>query len=210
MPRFPYHLATNQFHPDFHLLHACPHLDLPHRCTNKSECEIQASNSLFGNPCPDSSKYLEVHYRCISYSDNGLSKYPRSKLELLTNSRNFRLGTNSNFKFWNSRPEKSSMKIKWKSLTNRFSSILKTHQTLMIKAFGRMLLIGKRISTGGSLKWLTKGWFFMHYALLKSKASLLRKWFKRLIVQLVQLTEHCLSGCHPVKSLYWTLKPLKK
>lgn len=92
MPRFPYDLATNQFHPDFHLLHACPHLDLPHRCTNKSECEIQASNSLFGNPCPDSSKYLEVHYRCISYSDNGLSKYPRSKLELLANSRNFRLG----------------------------------------------------------------------------------------------------------------------
>lgn len=50
----------------------------PHRCSNKSECEIQATNSLFGDPCPDSSKYLEVQYRCISYSDNGLSKYPRS------------------------------------------------------------------------------------------------------------------------------------
>ncbi|XP_047459255.1 L-rhamnose-binding lectin SML-like [Mugil cephalus] len=33
-------------------------------CNGKSSCTVKASNSLFGNPCEGTYKYLEVAYRC--------------------------------------------------------------------------------------------------------------------------------------------------
>lgn len=37
-----------------------------YRCSGRSICLIHASSSIFGDPCPTTSKYLEVHYRCSS------------------------------------------------------------------------------------------------------------------------------------------------
>ncbi|XP_029975265.1 L-rhamnose-binding lectin SML-like [Salarias fasciatus] len=34
------------------------------RCNGKNTCDIRALNSVFGDPCPDIYKYLEVAYRC--------------------------------------------------------------------------------------------------------------------------------------------------
>lgn len=35
------------------------------RCQNKPECIVYAKNEVFGDPCPGTSKYLEVHYTCL-------------------------------------------------------------------------------------------------------------------------------------------------
>ncbi|KAK3095744.1 hypothetical protein FSP39_018446 [Pinctada imbricata] len=35
-----------------------------HECENKKTCNLQASSQSFGDPCPDTSKYLSVSYRC--------------------------------------------------------------------------------------------------------------------------------------------------
>ena len=34
------------------------------RCNNKTSCAIQASNSLFGDPCVGTFKYLDIDYEC--------------------------------------------------------------------------------------------------------------------------------------------------
>ncbi|XP_045158633.2 adhesion G protein-coupled receptor L1-like isoform X1 [Mercenaria mercenaria] len=34
------------------------------RCDNRTKCTFQASNALFGDPCPDTKKYIEVRYFC--------------------------------------------------------------------------------------------------------------------------------------------------
>ena len=34
------------------------------RCDHKKSCEIQASSAIFGDPCPNTPKYLEVTYFC--------------------------------------------------------------------------------------------------------------------------------------------------
>lgn len=36
------------------------------RCNDQQNCSIVASTSQFGDPCPNTHKYLEAHYRCIS------------------------------------------------------------------------------------------------------------------------------------------------
>ncbi|KAH9404638.1 hypothetical protein TYRP_000464 [Tyrophagus putrescentiae] len=37
------------------------------QCSGRVDCAVEASSSIFGpDPCPMTSKYLEVHYRCIS------------------------------------------------------------------------------------------------------------------------------------------------
>ena len=36
------------------------------RCDKKSSCSLSASNSIYGDPCGGSSKYLTVDYNCIS------------------------------------------------------------------------------------------------------------------------------------------------
>ncbi|XP_078356759.1 L-rhamnose-binding lectin CSL3-like [Oculina patagonica] len=35
------------------------------RCTNKTRCSLFASNSVFGDPCRGTYKYLKVEYQCI-------------------------------------------------------------------------------------------------------------------------------------------------
>ncbi|XP_033127811.1 L-rhamnose-binding lectin ELEL-1-like isoform X2 [Anneissia japonica] len=34
-------------------------------CDGKSSCSVQASNSVFGDPCRGTFKYLEVSYECV-------------------------------------------------------------------------------------------------------------------------------------------------
>lgn len=34
------------------------------KCNNKNFCEVEASNEVFGNPCGETHKYLEVQYHC--------------------------------------------------------------------------------------------------------------------------------------------------
>uniref|UniRef100_A0A1B6DP31 SUEL-type lectin domain-containing protein n=1 Tax=Clastoptera arizonana TaxID=38151 RepID=A0A1B6DP31_9HEMI len=34
------------------------------RCSKKSTCQVDANSTVFGDPCPGTSKYLEVHYTC--------------------------------------------------------------------------------------------------------------------------------------------------
>uniref|UniRef100_A0A3P8PCJ2 SUEL-type lectin domain-containing protein n=1 Tax=Astatotilapia calliptera TaxID=8154 RepID=A0A3P8PCJ2_ASTCA len=36
-------------------------------CNGKSSCIIEASNSVFGDPCPGTYKYLEVAYDCDTW-----------------------------------------------------------------------------------------------------------------------------------------------
>ncbi|XP_037043163.1 L-rhamnose-binding lectin CSL3-like [Bradysia coprophila] len=36
------------------------------RCSNMHSCSIPATNSVFGDPCDGTSKYLEVEYKCIA------------------------------------------------------------------------------------------------------------------------------------------------
>merc|ERR1711962_1730975 len=36
------------------------------RCQSKRSCSIHAGNSVFGDPCRGTVKYLEVHYQCIT------------------------------------------------------------------------------------------------------------------------------------------------
>ncbi|KAG8193521.1 hypothetical protein JTE90_003732 [Oedothorax gibbosus] len=42
------------------------------RCEDREECEVEASNTVFGDPCPGTEKYLEVEYECApsGSSDN--------------------------------------------------------------------------------------------------------------------------------------------
>ena len=35
------------------------------RCNNRQRCSLPSSNSLFGDPCQGTVKYLVVHYNCI-------------------------------------------------------------------------------------------------------------------------------------------------
>ena len=41
-------------------------------CNGYRICHLHASNQLFGNPCVNVSKYLEVKYRCVKKSDGDL------------------------------------------------------------------------------------------------------------------------------------------
>ncbi|CAG0915516.1 unnamed protein product [Notodromas monacha] len=35
------------------------------RCSSKQKCEVFADETLFGDPCPGTRKYLEAHYQCL-------------------------------------------------------------------------------------------------------------------------------------------------
>lgn len=41
------------------------------KCNGKSNCELHASTSEFGDPCHGTYKYLEVKYRCLEYISLG-------------------------------------------------------------------------------------------------------------------------------------------
>ncbi|KAM7434201.1 the G-protein coupled receptor 2 [Porites harrisoni] len=43
-------------------------------CDNKSSCSLVAMTRIFGDPCPSSSKYLNVIYACGYKSDHQLPK----------------------------------------------------------------------------------------------------------------------------------------
>lgn len=43
-------------------------LVLVKRCQNKATCDIYATNSVFGNPCRNSTNVLEVIYSCYDQS----------------------------------------------------------------------------------------------------------------------------------------------
>ena len=34
------------------------------RCSNKNQCIVPVQSSIFGDPCPGTYKYIEVHYAC--------------------------------------------------------------------------------------------------------------------------------------------------
>ena len=34
-------------------------------CNKKRTCELYAKNTVFGDPCPGTSKYLNVEYKCV-------------------------------------------------------------------------------------------------------------------------------------------------
>ncbi|XP_049826771.1 L-rhamnose-binding lectin ELEL-1-like [Aethina tumida] len=38
------------------------------QCNDKHTCTLNASNSVFGDPCANTTKYLEVEYECIDSS----------------------------------------------------------------------------------------------------------------------------------------------
>lgn len=40
------------------------HPKVTNKCENNRNCNVPASNNFFGDPCPGTSKYLEVHYSC--------------------------------------------------------------------------------------------------------------------------------------------------
>ena len=46
------------------------------RCSQKRNCSVSASTSLFDDPCPGTIKYLEAHYACLSATSS--SSTPRS------------------------------------------------------------------------------------------------------------------------------------
>lgn len=41
-------------------------------CNGYSSCHLRASNQLFGNPCTNFSKYLEVKYSCIKILEKNM------------------------------------------------------------------------------------------------------------------------------------------
>lgn len=55
------------------------------RCSGQNNCSVQASSIIFDDPCPNTSKYLEVHFKCSSGKfgielDGSLSTSPISSL----------------------------------------------------------------------------------------------------------------------------------
>ena len=49
------------------------------RCDSKRICDIEVNSGVFGDPCPNTYKYVEIHYACISIhsSNSGLSASTR-------------------------------------------------------------------------------------------------------------------------------------
>ena len=53
------------------------------RCQGGSECQVPVDSTIFGDPCPGTFKYIEVHYSCdhgkwpVSYVVSGSEKVQR-------------------------------------------------------------------------------------------------------------------------------------
>ena len=43
------------------------------RCDGESFCDIEVNSGVFGDPCPNTHKYVEVHYACSSQFGRGAS-----------------------------------------------------------------------------------------------------------------------------------------
>lgn len=46
------------------------------RCGGKRRCKVLASSKVFGDPCPDTLKYLEAHYQCVADSPPATTARP--------------------------------------------------------------------------------------------------------------------------------------
>ncbi|XP_011503866.1 PREDICTED: latrophilin Cirl-like [Ceratosolen solmsi marchali] len=57
---------------------------LYNKCNQQQNCSIVASTSHFGDPCPNTLKYLEAHYQCISASTTTTTTWRPSPPWLLT------------------------------------------------------------------------------------------------------------------------------
>ncbi|XP_047349875.1 latrophilin Cirl-like isoform X1 [Vespa velutina] len=49
---------------------------LNNECNDQQNCSIVASTSQFGDPCPNTHKYLEAHYRCVSATTTTTTSRP--------------------------------------------------------------------------------------------------------------------------------------
>ena len=53
------------------------------RCDGRRSCAVSSTVSAFGDdPCPGTSKYLEVHYQCVEATEEGEKSQPTPKGEL--------------------------------------------------------------------------------------------------------------------------------
>ena len=43
------------------------------RCDGEAFCDIEVNSGVFGDPCPNTHKYVEVHYACSSQFGRGAS-----------------------------------------------------------------------------------------------------------------------------------------
>ena len=52
------------------------------RCDGESFCDIEVNSGVFGDPCPNTHKYVEVHYACSSQFGRGASGLDRTTKKL--------------------------------------------------------------------------------------------------------------------------------
>lgn len=77
-------------------------------CQGKQACRLLASNSIFGDACPGTQKYLEVHYQCLPNGSTSKAQFSNTQqagkfLELnvlLSFKRLDRTGPNRTNKSW--------------------------------------------------------------------------------------------------------------
>ena len=52
------------------------------RCDGESFCDIEVNSGVFGDPCPNTHKYVEVHYACSSQFGRGATGLDRTTKKL--------------------------------------------------------------------------------------------------------------------------------
>ena len=57
-------------------------------CNQKSKCVLPASSAFFGDPCPGTYKYLEVHYECVPKVPKRLSEHLKGQNKTIVKSKN--------------------------------------------------------------------------------------------------------------------------
>jgi len=57
-------------------------------CNRKSKCVLPASSAFFGDPCPGTYKYLEVHYECVPKVPRRLSEHLKDQNKTIVKSKN--------------------------------------------------------------------------------------------------------------------------
>jgi hypothetical protein len=55
---------------------------LQRKCDGESFCDIEVNSGVFGDPCPNTHKYVEVHYACSSQFGRGASGLDRTTKKL--------------------------------------------------------------------------------------------------------------------------------
>ena len=69
------------------------------RCGNKHVCDVPVDSSIFGDPCPGTFKYIEVHYACRrgKYYNALHIMYVHSYFRILSWLKHFKMNKGSNF-----------------------------------------------------------------------------------------------------------------